>query len=75
MISNKTGKATRFELAKGQIWQLKHVYIRIMELGKRLLHYKMMDSLDDHGARTQISGIDVMRGYLASRRARLVRAR
>jgi hypothetical protein len=61
-------------LAKGQIWQLQHMYIQIVELGSRLLHYKMMDFLDQKGVKTQMSGIDVMWGYLKSRRARLVKA-
>ncbi len=60
-------------LAGGQVWQLRHVYIQIVELGKRLLEYRMMDSLDEMGVRTQVSGIDVMWGYLTSRQARLIK--
>jgi hypothetical protein len=60
-------------LAKGQVWKLKHAYIQIVELGHRLLHYRMMDSLRERGVRIQISGIDVMRGYLKSRHAELMR--
>jgi hypothetical protein len=62
------------ELAKGQIWQMKHACICIVELGNRLLHYKMLDFLGQKGVRTQISGIDVMWNYLRSRHARLVKS-
>jgi len=61
-------------LAKGQLWKLNHAYIQIVELGKRLIHYRMMTNLREHGVRTQMSGIDTMWGYLKTRHARLVRA-
>ena len=60
-------------LAQGQIWRLNHAYIQIVELGQRLLHYRMLESLGQKGVRTQVSGIDVMWEYLRSRGARLVR--
>jgi hypothetical protein len=60
-------------LARGQVWKLRHVYIQVVELGKRLLEYRMMDSLDEQGVRTQVSGIDVMWGYLTTRHARLIK--
>lgn len=61
-------------LAKGQLWKLKHAYIQIVDLGKRLLHYKMLTFPGQKGVRTQMSGVDVMWGYLRSRQARLVKA-
>jgi hypothetical protein len=61
-------------LAKGQIWKLNHVYIQIVELGKTLLHYRMLDSLGQRGVRTQISGIDTMWSYLRTRHAQLIRS-
>jgi hypothetical protein len=60
-------------LAKGQLWRLSHVYIQIVELGKKLIHYKMMDDPDEAGVRTQMSSIETMWGYLKSRHARLVK--
>ena len=62
-------------LAKGQLWKLKHVYIQIVELGKRLLEYRMLDDLNESGARTKTSSIDTMWEYLKSRRAELVNER
>jgi len=59
-------------LAKGQVWKLKDVYVQIVELGHRLLHYRMLNFLGQRGVRTQVSGIDVMRHYLRTRHAELV---
>jgi hypothetical protein len=61
-------------LAKGQLWQLKHFYIQIVQLGKRLLEYRMLSAPDESGVRTKQSGVDTMWGYLRSRHARLVKA-
>lgn len=61
-------------LAKGQLWKLKHFYVQIEEPGKQLIHYRMLSDLRETGARIKTSGIDVMWGYLKSRRARLVQA-
>jgi hypothetical protein len=74
VISKRNAKKPAPELAKGQVWKLKHVYIQIVELGHRLLHYRMLDSLNQKGVRVQISGIDTMWGYLRTRRAKLIAA-
>ena len=60
------------ELAKGQLWKLSNFYIQIVELGKRLIHYRMLSDLKETGARIKTSSIEVMQEYLKSRRARLV---
>ncbi|HVV72333.1 MAG TPA: hypothetical protein VHI52_12685, partial [Verrucomicrobiae bacterium] len=71
-MKHSKAAATTIGLAKGQIWRLKHAYIHIVALGQRLLHYRMLESLEQEGVRTQTSGIDVMLKYLHSRGARLV---
>lgn len=72
VIKQSKAAATRSELAKGQIWRLKHAYVQIVALGQRLLQYRMLESLEQEGVRTQTSGIDVMLQYLRTRGARLV---
>ncbi len=72
MISRSRSPTPALELAKGQVWRLHHVYIKIVELGKRLLEYKMLDSLGQRGVRTQMSSVDVMQEYLRTRHAKLV---
>ena len=58
-------------LAKGQLWRTEQGHIRIVELGKMLVHYKMLRELRQM-RRTQISRIDSMVAYLKTNRAELV---
>jgi hypothetical protein len=60
-------------LACGQLWKMKHAYVQIVELGKRLIHFKMMQRLGEAGVKTQISAIETLYGYLQARHARLVK--
>ena len=59
-------------LANGQLWRTEKGHIRIVELGKMLVHYKMLRELRQV-RRTQISRIDNMVAYLKTNEARLVR--
>jgi hypothetical protein len=58
-------------LAKGQLWQTEHGHIRIVELGKLLVHYKMLRDLRQM-RKTQMSRIDSMEVYLKTNGAQLV---
>ncbi len=59
-------------LAKGQLWKMQHAYVQIVELGKKIIHFKMMKRLNEAGVRTQVSAFETLYGYLQARRARLV---
>jgi hypothetical protein len=59
-------------LAQGQRWKTKDAYIEIVDLGKRLIHYRMVRQLGQM-RRTQTSGIDTMEAYLKTNEARLVK--
>ena len=65
------GKKSSPALAKGQLWRTKTGHIRIVELGKMLVHYKMLSDLRQM-RRTQMSRIDTMEVYLKTNRAQLV---
>lgn len=65
------GKKPSPALAKGQLWRTANGHIRIVELGKMLVHYKMLRELRQM-RRTQISRIDSMVAYLKTNGARLV---
>jgi hypothetical protein len=67
----KTATKGRPTLAKGQIWKTKDVHVQIVELGKMLVHYKMLRDLGQM-RRTQMSRIDSMEDYLKTNKARLV---
>jgi hypothetical protein len=65
------GKKCTPALAKGQLWKTEKGHIRIVELGKMLVHYKMLRDLRQM-RRTQMSRIDSMEVYLKTNRAQLV---
>ena len=58
-------------LAKGQLWSTEKGHIKIVDLGKMLVHYKMLRDLRQM-RRTQMSRIDSMEVYLKTNGARLV---
>jgi hypothetical protein len=71
-LNKKTkGKKSPPALAKGQLWKTNNGHIRIIELGKMLVHYKMLRDLRQM-RRTQMSRIDNMQVYLRTNRAQLV---
>ena len=59
-------------LANGQLWKTENAYIQIVELGKRLIDYRMMRQLGQ-SRRTQTSTIETMEIYLRKNEARLVK--
>ena len=59
-------------LANGQLWKTDDAYIQIVELGKRLIDYRMMRQLGQ-SRRTQTSTIETMENYLRKNEARLVK--
>jgi hypothetical protein len=65
------GKKSTPALAKGQLWRTEKGHIKIVELGKTLVHYKMLKDVRQM-RRTQMSRIDTMQGYLKGNRALLV---
>ena len=58
-------------LAKGQLWKTKDSYIQIVNLGKKLIDYRMMKELGQM-RRTQTTILATMAKYLKANKARLV---
>jgi hypothetical protein len=58
-------------LAKGQVWKTSDVHVEIVQLGKILVHYRMLRDLGQ-SRRTQMSSIETMEDYLTTNKARLV---
>ena len=71
-MSNGRHQGRPARLAKGQLWKLKHLYIQIVELGKKMIHYRMLSDLKETGARIKTSSVEVLWEYLQTRHARLV---
>jgi hypothetical protein len=59
-------------LARGQLWKTESGYIQIVDLGKRLIDYRMMRQLGQ-SRRTQTSTIETMEQYLKTNEARLMK--
>jgi hypothetical protein len=59
-------------LASGQLWKTENAYIQIVDLGKRLIDYRMMRQLGQ-SRRTQTSSIETMEKYLKTNEARLIK--
>ncbi len=60
-------------LAKGQIWKTNDFLVQIVELGKVLVHYKLLKELGQM-RRVQMSRIESMEEYLRTNEARLLDA-
>ena len=61
-------------LAQGQLWRMKGTYIKIVEVGTTLIHYKIVRGLKQM-RRTQTVIIETMLNYLQIHHAQLVTCR
>lgn len=59
-------------LEAGQLWKLEHGYLYIVEMGKRLIHYRMLRQPDQKAALTRMIGIEALLNYLKQSEAELV---
>ena len=62
-------------LEAGQLWKLEHGYLYIVELGKRLIHYRMLRHPEQRAALTRMIGIEALLNYLRQSEADLLRVR
>ena len=56
-------------LEPGQLWRLEHGYVYIVELGKRLIHYKMLRNPNQRAAVTQLISIEALMRFLTQSEA------
>lgn len=59
-------------LREGQLWKVEHGYVYIVELGKRLIHYKMLRHPSARAAVTQMIRIEALLNYLKKSEAKLM---
>jgi hypothetical protein len=59
-------------LEAGQLWKIEHGYIFIVELGRRLIHYKMLREPNQKAVSTRLIGIEALLNYLRQNEAELV---
>jgi hypothetical protein len=60
------------QLREGQLWKVEHGFIFIVELGRRLVHYKMLRRPGVRTAVTQMIRIEALLNYLCQSEAQLV---
>ena len=60
-------------LAQGQTWKTPGNYIEMVQLGKRLIEYRMTSKLGRKTARPQTTTIHTMQDYLKAHKARLLK--
>ena len=58
-------------MAKGQVWKADNSYLQIVDLEKRLIHYKLMKKPDQPAA-TRLIRTDVLAVYLRATEATLM---
>ena len=70
----KTGTKTLSGLEHGQLWKTEKGYIRIWDIGKRLIEYKMMREPGMKAVKTQTTAIETLTEYLKVHKAVLIGA-
>ena len=63
------------ELAKGQVWKLPDSHIEILEIGKRLTHYRHYRAIDAKRVPIQLTNIATIQAYLKTNKAVLIQQR
>jgi hypothetical protein len=53
------------QLQAGQLWRIEHGYVHIVEVGKRLVHYKTLRHPDQRAAVTRMIGLESLLRYLS----------
>ena len=60
------------KLEPGQLWKIEHGYLYIVEVGKRLVHYKNLRQPDQRAAVIRMIGIGALLRYLMQSEGQLV---
>lgn len=60
------------KLEAGQLWKIEQGYLYIVELGKRLIHYKMLKQPNQKAVATRLIAVQALVNYLKSNEAELV---
>jgi hypothetical protein len=60
------------KLEAGQLWKIEHGYLYIVEVGKRLVHYKTLRGPTQRAAVTRMIGVGALLRYLMQTEGQLV---
>jgi hypothetical protein len=59
-------------LEAGQLWKVEHGYVYIVDLGRRLIQYKMLRNPNQKAVITKLIGMDALLNYLRHSEAELM---
>ena len=59
-------------LKHGQTWKLEHGYLHIVELGKRLVHYKILRHVNQHATTIRLIGVVELLIFLTNNEGELL---
>ena len=59
-------------LRKGQLWKLREGYVYIADLGKRLIHYKLLKQPAQKAVMVRMAGVGELEAFLQEHEAELV---
>jgi hypothetical protein len=59
-------------LAQGQLWKVEHGYVQIVDLGRGLVHYRILRQPEQRAAITKIITIEALLNYLRQSEVELV---
>jgi hypothetical protein len=62
-------------LESGQTWKLEHGYLHIVELGRRLVHYKILGQVNQQAVTTRLIGLVELLIFLRHNEAELINER
>lgn len=65
-------KRNSHKLQPGQLWKVDQGYVYIVELGKRLIQYKMLREPNQKAVLTRMIGIEALANFLRHSEAELV---
>lgn len=68
-------RKTALALEKDQLWKAVDGYVQIVEVGKRLIHYRMFKGQSGQATPIKMTTINTVQDYLMSNRAVLVKER
>ena len=60
------------QMAQGQVWRIDDAYLYIVEIGRRMIYYKMARQAGERTLATQMIGIDALAAYLKATEATLM---
>jgi hypothetical protein len=70
---DKHSQQTPPGLAQGQLWKTDNTYLQIVELGKKLIHYKLLKDPRQPVVMTRLIRTDALAVYLRATEATLMR--